>query len=511
MLTERAARGAALGTPLSGGFVLSKFSLTRRAVVTAAASISLAASALVAPSVIAAPTQSAAQPAKIDAKLSAALAKGTADFFVRFSAKADLTAASQMTDWDARGQAVYDALTRVADASQAPVRKYLDSQHATYETFWAANAILVTKGNADLASRLTTFTGVSKLAAPMAVELQQPKVEASIDAPGSIEWGIQNIKADQVWNQFGDRGKGIVVASIDTGVQYNHPALVKQYRGKKKHGKFNHNYNWYDGSQTGHTVPFDSQSHGTHTMGTMIGDDRGANQIGVAPRAKWIAAYGCCPSEAALVRSGQWMLAPTKINGSSPKPSKRPDIVNNSWGYTDPNGQETLFDSIITAWDAAGIFGQWSIGNMGSGCNTDGAPGARPAAYAAGAYDINNQIAGFSSRGPGLGSDIKPNISAPGVNVRSSVPGGYGNLSGTSMASPHVAGAIALLWSAAPSLRGDIPATHAALDKAGIDVDATQCGGTKADNNVFGEGRLDALSLVQSASAAGLVPDRFAH
>jgi subtilisin family serine protease len=485
--------------------------LTRRSIVVGAASISLAATALVAPSVIAAPLQTAAQPAKIDAKLNAALAKGAADFWVRFGAKADLTAASQMTDWDARGQAVYDALTRVADASQAPVRKFLASQHATYETFWATNAILVTGGSAELATKLSGFTAVSKLVAPLQTELRKPILEPNVDAPGTVEWGLQNIKADKVWNKFKDQGKGIVVANIDTGVQYDHPALVKQYRGTKKKGKYNHNYNWYDGSQTGHTVPFDSGSHGTHTMGTMVGDDGGANQIGVAPKAKWIAAYGCCPSEAALVRSGQWMLAPTKINGSDPKPKKRPDIVNNSWGYTDPDGQETLFDDIIHDWDASGIFGMWSLMNMGPACNTDGAPGARPFAYAAGAYDINNQIASFSSRGPGLGSDIKPNLSAPGVNVRSSVPGGYGNMSGTSMASPHIAGSVALLWSAAPGLRGDIDKTHKLLDKSGTDVDATQCGGTKADNNVFGEGRLNALKLVKSAAALGLVADRSAH
>ena len=486
----------------------------RRIIVTTTAAVSLTATAFIAPSVTAAPLRSSeAQPSKISPELSASLASGSHEFWIRFSDRADVSQAKTISDWDARGQAVYDALTRTATASQAPVRSFLDSKGVDYDAFWAANAIHVDAGTATLASSLSTFTGVSAIVPSAKVEFVAPIVEPAVDGVGTVEWGIANVKADQVWKQFDDRGEGIVVSAIDTGQQYDHPALVNQYRGTKKGGKkFNHNYNWFDSTGGGAKAPYDSQSHGTHTMGTMVGDDGGANQIGMAPKAKWIGTNGCCNSEQTLLSSGQWLLAPTKLNGTKPKPSMRPDIVNNSWGYTDPNGQETLFDEIIKDWDAAGIFGQWSIGNMGPGCNTDGAPGARPGAYAAGAYDINNAIASFSSRGPGLGSDIKPNLSAPGVNVRSSEPGNtYGNLSGTSMASPHIAGAIALLWSAAPSLRGDIDATKKALDDSGIDVSASQCGGTKDDNNVFGEGRLDALALVQSAAAAGYVADRFAH
>jgi subtilisin family serine protease len=237
-------------------------------------------------------------------------------------------------------------------------------------------------------------------------------------------------------------------------------------------------------------------------MGTMVGDDGGSNQIGVAPKAKWIAANGCCPSDAALIASGQWMLAPKKLNGTRPKVAKRPHIVNNSWGTTSPS-DDPFMEDVITAWEASGIFGQWSNGNSGPSCHTSGAPGSRLVTYSSGAYDINNQIASFSARGPGQSSGIKPNISAPGVNVRSSVPGsGYGLNSGTSMASPHVAGAIALLWSAVPSLSRDIDATRALLDDTAIDVSNLTCGGTADDNNVWGEGRLDALALVQAGLAA---------
>jgi subtilisin family serine protease len=148
----------------------------------------------------------------------------------------------------------------------------------------------------------------------------------------------------------------------------------------------------------------------------------------------------------------------------------------------------------------------FSAGNAGPACNTANSPGDNLPAYAVGAYDINNNIAGFSSRGSSgvSGSEIKPNIAAPGVSVRSSVNGGgYANFSGTSMASPHAAGVVALAWSAEPALRGDINGTRAVLDDTARDVSATGCGGSVDDNNIFGEGRIDALAAVEEATGGG--------
>ena len=241
-------------------------------------------------------------------------------------------------------------------------------------------------------------------------------------------------------------------------------------------------------------------------MGTMVGDDEGGSHIGVAPGSRWIAAKGCesdvC-SGVALTACAQWVLAPTDLNGNNPRPDLRPNIVNNSWG----GGQgDPWFQSLVQAWIAAGIWPSFSIGNSGGyGCWSATSPGDYPESYAAGAFDVNYQIADFSSRGPsyfmvdGVNA-IKPNITAPGVDIRSSVPGnGYDWFSGTSMASPHVAGTVALVWSAAPVLIGDIANTRALLDATAIDTDDRACGGTLQNNNVWGEGRLDALAAVSQA------------
>ncbi len=424
--------------------------------------------------------------------------KDEASFWVRFE-QADLSAATKVEDWNERGQAVYDALTAAADASQKDSIALLEEAGASYQAFYATNAIRVDAGGQALVDKLAELREVQSLWPTREYEVEKPIKGKDLKDVDAVEWGIANINADDVWDQFGVTGEGIVVGNIDTGVQFDHPALVAKYRGNNGDGTFNHNYNWFNAAGTCATAPCDTNGHGSHTMGTMVGDDGGANQIGVAPGAEWIAANGCCPTDAALVSSGQWMLAPTDLNNQNPDITKRPNIVNNSWGTQVPSN-DPFMEDVLEAWAAAGIFGTWSNGNNGSGCQTSGSPGSRIINYSVGAYDIGNAIAPFSSRGAGQDGELKPNISAPGVNVRSSFPGStYGAISGTSMAAPHLAGSIALLWSAAPSLIGDIDATWELLDGSAVDSNSAQCGGTADDNNVFGEGRLDALALVQAA------------
>jgi subtilisin family serine protease len=441
---------------------------------------------------------------KVSAPVRAAAAQtDKITFWVEFGAEANLATARTMTNKAAKGAEVRRAKLATATASQANVRRLLDSAGADYQTFWMINRIKVT-GQSKLLDTLAAQPEVSKISELKTYKIPDPIVNAtgtSGTGVDTVEWGVDRIRAPQVWSQFGTRGEGIVVANIDTGVQFDHPALAAKYRGRDANGAIDHNYNWFDPSEVCPTqAPCDNNNHGTHTMGTMVGDDGAGNQVGVAPGAKFIAAKGCesssC-SDFALLSSGEWIVAPTDLNGQNPRPDLAPDIVNNSWGGL---GYDPFYEEIVQSWLAAGIFPAFSNGNSGPGCNSSGSPGMYNESYSSGAFDINNAIASFSSRGTGEGGEIKPNLAAPGVNVRSSIPGNtYGNFSGTSMASPHTAGTVALIWSASPATRGDINATRALLDTTAIDVNDTSCGGTAADNNVFGEGRLDAFAAVSAA------------
>ena len=453
---------------------------------------------LAAQPVVAAP----ASGAEVSPALRAALASsGTVDFMVYLKERADLSKAASAATPDARATGVFQQLTTTAQRSQRDLRAELDAKKVDYQAFWIANALRVT-GDAALVDSLAANPAVQRIEEVKQYKLITPTAQAPTDAtPRAAEWGVASVKAPEVWANFDVHGEGVVVANIDTGVQFDHPALVASYRGNTGNG-FEHNYNWFD--PTGlcaNDTPCDNNGHGTHTMGTMVGDDGAGNQIGVAPGAKWIAAKGCegrnC-SEPALLAAGQFVLAPTDLNGQNPRPELHADIVNNSWG----GGQGDLwYKQTVDAWVAAGIFPAFANGNEGPGCNTASSPGDYPESYAVGGYDINNNIYTNSSRGASaVDGSIKPDISAPAVNVRSSLPGnGYGLATGTSMATPHVAGTVALIWSAAPLVHGDIDATRALLDQTAIDVDSTGCGGTAADNNNFGEGRLDALAAVNLA------------
>jgi subtilisin family serine protease len=442
---------------------------------------------------------------KIDKAVANTLAQtGSATFFAVLDSEANLNSVSSTgRAGTQRTTDVFNAKVAHAARTQAGLRDLLTARGAEFTPFWIVNTIEVT-GDAALATEIAARSEVKQILPNRTHEIPQPSQAEELAQVNAVEWNINQIRANKVWSDLADRGEGVVVANIDTGVAYTHPALVGKYRGNKGDGTFDHNYNWFDPSKAcgnPSLAPCDNNNHGSHTMGTMVGDDGSANQIGVAPGAKWIAAKGCesssC-SDASLLAAGQWVVAPTDLNNQNPRPDLAPDVVNNSWGG---GGGDTWYQTTVDAWVAAGIFPAFSNGNDGAlGCDSSGSPGDYAVSYSAGAYDVNGAIASFSSRGPGISGITKPNISAPGVAVRSSIAsGGYGSLSGTSMASPHVAGTVALVWSAAPSLAGDINATKALLNQTAVDTNDTSCGGTAANNNVFGEGKLDAFALVEAA------------
>jgi subtilisin family serine protease len=429
---------------------------------------------------------------------------GTASYWAILRQKADLSGAGSIQGWTARGWFVVNRLQSVADSSQNGLRALLRERKASFKSFWIVNAILIKSGAATLEA-VAARSEVARVVPDWSARVETPGGTANIS---TIEWNIQRIRAPEVWSQYNDRGQGITVATIDTGAQWNHPALIKQYRGLSCPFmclSVNHNYNWYDPSHIcapdGKT-PCDNVSHGTHVMGIVVGDDRGSNQIGVAPRAYWIAAKGCeensC-SSSALLMSGQWMLAPRDLNDQNARPDLRPDVINNSWGTG--NGSDTFYQATVQAWVASGIFPVFSVGAGGPGCGTVGAPASYPESYGVGAFDMSNSIASFSARGPSpLGGIIKPNAAAPGVSIRSSVPpNSYSVFSGTSMATAHVTGTVALIWAGAPAFRRNISGTRSIIDQTAIDVSDLSCGGTPGNNNVWGEGRLDAFAAVTKA------------
>ncbi|MEU4836221.1 S8 family serine peptidase [Streptosporangium sp. NPDC023615] len=444
--------------------------------------------------------QAAPEPDKIHKAVLAELATDDkATFWVRLKGGADLGAARRAKTRTEKAAQVYRAKTELAESSQAGLRRLLTAESAGFTPFWISNAIRVT-GGAKLAEEIAKRPEVDRIEPVRVAALPKPLPGRRAAKVNATEWNIDRVNAPRVWGDLGVRGEGIVVANIDSGVRFDHPALAARYRGKKADGTVDHAHNWFDpaGVCAG-TAPCDNNDHGTHTMGTMVGGD-GADVIGVAPGATWIAAKGCetstC-SDASLLAAGQWVLAPTDLNGDNPRPDLAPHIVNNSWGGS---GFDPWYKETVDAWVAAGIFPVFSNGNLtNAGCASSGSPGQYAAAYSAGAFDANNVIAPFSTRGSGENGEIKPNLAAPGVDVRSSVPGGYDVFSGTSMAAPHVAATVALMWSASPGLLGDIAATRELLDRTAIDVDDVRCGGTAADNNIWGEGRLDAFAAVQAA------------
>ena len=431
-------------------------------------------------------------------------------------------------DYRVRRRALVDALRARADAQQAGLRDWLDARGIEHRDYWIANLVWARLSRADL-DALAMRDDVARVEPNPHLALALPPSGAAAQgmaAVAGIESGVAKINAPAVWT-LGYTGQGVVIAGADTGYRWDHAALKPHYRGWDGASAV-HDHNWHDaihdadGSTCGNDAPApcDDHGHGTHTAGTLVGDDGVGNQVGVAPGARWIgcrnmaAGYG---TPARYIECMQWALAPTDLADENPEPDLAPDIVSNSWGCVPEEGCSSG-DEIRAAVDnvvAGGIFFVVAAGNSDSACGriTD-PPAIYDAAFVVGATDSSDAMASFSDRGPVAGAaHVHPDVVAPGVDTYSSTyttTTSYGYKSGTSMATPHVAGAAALLMSANPALKGHPDRVAALLRGTAVlqgvsDPYNSGCGGlTIADrpNHQAGWGRIDVLAATQAALVA---------
>lgn len=470
---------------------------------------------------------------KVDARLK--IFDGTTEqfeFLVQFANQADISQSKFLTDKTAKGTLVMERLQANAKITQANIIDILDCKGTPFQDFWVANVIWI-YGDYELVEQIAEQPEVLRISENSRMKILEPiePEPTAEDLNKSIEftWGVLQMNANNVWKR-GYRGKGVVIGGQDTGYEWQHESLKSKYRGWDGTNA-NHNYNWHDAihefdSKHDTTLnpcgldvnfPCDDHNHGTHTMGTMVGGTE-TLKIGVAPDATWI---GCRNMERGwgtpqtYLECFQWFLAPTDLNGENPDPSKAPHVINNSWGCPEVEGCNpnnfSILEAAVNNLKAAGVVVVVSAGNSGPNCETINTPAAIfENSFTIGAIGENEVIAAFSSRGLVTvdGSNhMKPNVVAPGVNVKSAIRGGdlYANFSGTSMAGPHVAGVVALLISADPTLAGDVERIETIIEQTAIDKITSQtCDGADGNsipNFVYGYGTVDALAALDAVLA----------
>jgi hypothetical protein len=445
-------------------------------------------------------------------------------FLIFLEEQADLGSAAAIADPVGRRAWVLRSLVETAERSQAPLRAELERRGVSYRPHYLINMIEVQE-RPGLRRAFATYSGVaSVLFQPGMRRYAHPFQLPAVDprGPRGVEWNVRAVGADRLWEQ-GYTGQDLLVGNADTGVDWAHPALKNAYLGWDGRS-VDHNYHWYD-PWDGSVEAWDDSGHGTHTTGTMVGLD-GENRIGLAPGARWIACRNMrhgIGNPGSYLSCMEFLLAPFPLEGDpfhDGDPSRGAHVVNNSWGC--PKEEGCPPDTLRLAVENLRAAGQMMVtgaGNEGPACGTVQDPLAiYDAALSVGAIGPGDRALGFSSRGPVTadGSQrLKPDLVAPGVDIRSSVPDGYANLPGTSMAGPHVTGAVALLWSVDPALIGNVDQTEVLLtetaqrltvdaicsgDVGGLDTVCT-CGGDSLDsvpNNTYGWGRVDVWAAAQS-------------
>jgi len=426
--------------------------------------------------------------------------------FVIMADQANLEGLGSSVESSQKTELIYDRLVAHAEASQRDIRHDLDNLGFEYTPYYLVNALAV-DGGPVLGWWLERRSDVDRVIENPVLRPLPSKAETSSgsrDAPSEPEWNLTQIGADRVWSDFDVTGEGIVIGLADSGAQGDHPELASSYRGQTT----GDDRNWFD-PWFGSDSPTDASGHGTHTLGIILGTN-----TGVAPGAQWIACANLVRglgNPALYLDCLQFLLAPYPTGGdpfSDGDPSRSAHIINNSWLCPEVEGcnDSTLIEA-ASALREAGIFMVVSAGNEGPWCSSIRLPMAIfDDVFSVGAINEDGDIASFSSLGP-VESDgsgrIKPDIVAPGEGVLSSFPtDSYEILSGTSMAGPHVAGVVALMWSANPSLVGDVEQTERILVESAANYEGylPACvNGREVPNNGFGYGVLDAYEAVRGA------------
>ncbi len=365
-----------------------------------------------------------------------------------------------------------NALTTLKDghaSAQADLVAHLEQMEiqnraVSIKPHWLVNVIEAEISVSELAA-LALRSDIATISVQPTISLIRPVEESAVTEdqmqPDAIEANLTHIKAPQAWTA-GYTGAGRVICSFDTGVDGAHPALNRSWRGRGG-SRQDSLASWFDPvfHQTAPHTLSGSQSpiHGTHTMGIMVGLDTSLNNsYGVAPDAKWISAGVIDIAGASIIDAFEWAADP---DGDPNTVNDMPDVINHSWGYEHRYlGCEDVVYSMVDATEALGIVNIFAAGNGGPADSSIYNPANRANdsldCFAVGnlRFTMNPPLVDTgSSRGPALcGTGIKPNVMAPGYQIRSTLPNNtYGVLTGTSMAAPHVAGLVALLRQAKPS------------------------------------------------------------
>ena len=432
--------------------------------------------------------------------------------------------AKNITDKKVRRDALVDELKLFAEKEQAEVMSILDAEAksmnvADIRSQWMTNYINC-KASRDVIYLLSQHPDVMLIGLDQEKNmLWNEKVEKAEQSKGTLTENITKINADDVW-EIGYTGNGVIVAVIDTGVNYNHIDLADHlWDGGAEFP--NHGYNTYDNNND----PMDHFSHGTHCAGTVCGDGTSGTSTGIAPDATLMCVKALSDEgtgSAYTIQAGmEWAI------------EHNADVLSLSLGVpTATISEKTLLrNTCVTAMEL-GVVASVACGNEGNmqwmnpipdnvrvpgSCpppwlhpdQADVNPGGLSCVVSVGAVNYYDAAADFTSHGPvtwqstdyadyayqpGIGL-IRPDVCAPGVNIVSldfASNDGFATMSGTSMACPAVAGTMALMLEKKPNLT---PADVSMI----LETTAQQL--TPNKSNVTGSGRIDALAAIEAVTS----------